>query len=253
MEKERGEKMNNLKFFIYIVVLTYIIFSIKRIIKMKKIASKIEDLESSNKRLQKNYDSVRSFKHDFNNIMQSIGGYIAIEDIDGLKKMYQSIVEECNEINETQSINEKVINNPAIYHLINHKFEMANRMGIKMKVDVLINLEKLKVSDFDICRILGILIDNAIEAAKECEDKYILVKFLNDRMNNRNLIIIENPYKNSLIDINKIYEKGFSSKKKKINHGLGLWKVKQILKKNKNVLIFTSKGKLFKQQLEIYN
>lgn len=245
--------MQNLKYFVYIIVLTYVIFSMKKIIKIKRITKKIEDLESSNKRLQKNYDSVRSFKHDFNNIMQSIGGYIAIEDIEGLKSMYQSIVEECNEINETQSINEKVINNPAIYHLINHKYEIANNLGIKMKVEVLINLEKLKIDDFDICRILGILIDNAIEAAKECEDKYISVKFIFDKMNNRNLVIIENPYKNSLIDINKIYEKGYSSKKKKINHGLGLWKVKQILKKNKNVCIFTSKGKLFKQQLEIYN
>ena len=75
---------------------------------------------------------------------------------------------------------------------------------------------------------------------------------MKDKFNNRNLIIIENPYKNYLIDINKIYDKGFSSKKDKIAHGLGLWKVKQILKKNKNIQIYTSREKLFKQQLEIY-
>ena len=75
---------------------------------------------------------------------------------------------------------------------------------------------------------------------------------MRDKFNNRNLIVIENPCKNYLVDIKKIYEKGFSSKKDKISHGLGLWKVKQILKKNKNIQIYTSRDKLFKQQLEIY-
>lgn len=245
--------MERVKIFIYIIILTYLVISIRKLLKMEKINNRIKDLETSNKRLQSNYDSVRSFKHDFNNIMQSIGGYIALEDLEGLKKMYQSIVDECQEINDMQSINEQVINNPAIYHLINHKYEIAKNENVKMKVEVLVDLTNLKISDLDLCRILGILIDNAIEAAKECEEKFISVKFIYDRMNKRNMIIVENPYKNSLIDLNKIYEKGYSSKKKKLDHGLGLWKVKQILRKNDNIFIYTSRGKLFKQQLEIYN
>lgn len=244
--------MQKLKYVIYMAVLSYIILSIKKIHKMRKEKIKIKDLELSNKRLQRNYDNIRSFKHDFNNIMQSIGGYIALNDMNGLEKMYKSIIEECQDINDTQSICENTINNPAIYHLINHKFEEAKKLGIKMQVKVLINLKKLKINDLDVCRILGILIDNAIEASKECEKKFISIKFIHDNLNNRDLIIIENSCKNCLIDIDKIYEKGFSSKKEKINHGLGLWKVRQILRKNKNINIYTARDKLFKQQLEIY-
>ena len=244
--------MQKLKYLIYMAILTYLIISITKLIKMRKEKRKIEDLEISNKRLQKNYDSIRSFKHDFNNIMQSIGGYIALKDMDGLEKMYKSIVNECQEINEIQGINENVINNPALYNLINHKYEEAINLGIKVKVQVLINLKKLKVNDLDLCRVLGILLDNAIEASKDCEDKFISIKFIHDRLNNRDLIVIENSCKNCLIDINKIYEKGFSSKKERFNHGLGLWKVRQILKKNKNMQIYTARDKLFKQQLEIY-
>ena len=244
--------MQKIKFIVYTLVVSYLLISINKILKMKKTKNKLKDLESTNKRLQANYDNVRAFKHDFNNIMQSMGGYIAINDMDGLKEMYNSIVKECQEINNIQSINQNVINNPAIYHLINNKYEIAEKNDVKMKVDVLFNLKKINASDYDICRILGILIDNAIEAAKECEDKFVYIKFLYDNLNNRNLIIVENPFKNSLIEISKMYEKGFSSKKKKIDHGLGLWKVKQILKKNKNMMIYTSRDKLFKQQLEIY-
>lgn len=237
-------------FLLIIAICITIIIYIIRKFKNQKI--EIENLKASNERLQSNYDNVRAFRHDFNNIMQGIGGYIALNDIDGLKEMYSSIIEECQEITDTQALNEDVINNPAIYNLINNKIKLAKKDGVRLKVNVYVNINKLNISSYDLCRMLGILIDNAVEAAKVCEDKTVYIKFIKDKLNNRNLVIVENPYKNYLIDIKKIYEKGFSSKKDKISHGLGLWKVKQILKKNKNIQIYTSRDKLFKQQLEIY-
>lgn len=238
-----------------IMIMSYFLVLLKNILTILKEKDKnviIENLEGSNKRLQENYDNVRAFKHDFNNIMQGIGGYIVANDMAGLEKMYKSITKECQEINEKQAINGNIINNPAILNLINNKIKLAEEKDIRIKVEVYVDLNKLKVSTYDLCRVLGILIDNAIEASVGCEEKVISIKFLRDKFNNRNLIVIENPCKNYLVDIKKIYEKGFSSKKDKISHGLGLWKVKQILKKNKNIQIYTSRDKLFKQQLEIY-
>ncbi len=247
---------------IYLYLLFNVITAIYLIALLKNITTAIresgkniliENLQGNYKRLQENYDSVRAFKHDFSNIMQGIGGYIIANDIEGLRKMYKSISNECQEINDKQCINSDIINNPALLNLINNKINLAEEKNIKIKVQVYIDLNALKVPTYDLCRILGILIDNAIEATNECEDKNITIKFLRDKYNNRHLIVIENPCKNYLIDVKKIYEKGFSSKKDKITHGLGLWKVKQILKKNKNIQIYTSRDKLFKQQLEIYN
>ena len=54
-----------------------------------------------------------------------------------------------------------------------------------------------------------------------------------------------------IMDTEKIYEKGFSSKQN--NTGLGLWETRQILKRNNNLNLFTTKNsEFFKQQLEIY-
>ena len=101
-------------------------------------------------------------------------------------------------------------------------------------------------------RILGILMDNAIEAASECDEKIINVTIRNDIRQNRQLLIIENTYKNKDINLDKIYEKGFSTKPK--NTGLGLWEVNKIISQSKNISRFTSKtNKFFKQQIEIYN
>ena len=98
----------------------------------------------------------------------------------------------------------------------------------------------------------GILMDNAIEAANECEEKIINVYIRKDHKANRQVLVIENTYKDKEVDTEKIYEKGFSSKPH--NTGLGLWEVRQILKKHNNLNLFTSKDdKLFKQQLEIYS
>lgn len=98
----------------------------------------------------------------------------------------------------------------------------------------------------------GILMDNAIEESKECNDKIINVRIFKDTKSSRQILLIENTYKNKKIDTEKIFEKGFSSK---ANHcGLGLWEIRQILKKHKNLNLYTSKDeKFFKQQFEIYD
>lgn len=114
----------------------------------------------------------------------------------------------------------------------------------------LLDLTTLNMKIYDFARILGILLDNAIEASKECDEKIINITFRTDTKNNKQLIIIENTYKNKDVDTKNIFEKGISGKQ---NHsGLGLWEVQNIIKKNNNVNLFTSKtDKLFSQQLEL--
>ena len=67
----------------------------------------------------------------------------------------------------------------------------------------------------------------------------------------RCIIKIENTYENKEIDTDKIFEKNYSTKKG--NTGLGLWKIRDILKKDTSLDLFTSKDEeMFKQQIEIY-
>ena len=93
--------------------------------------------------------------------------------------------------------------------------------------------------------------DNAIEASKECDEKIINVRIYYDSKYRRQVLYIENTYLDKKIDTEKIFNKGFSGKS---NHtGLGLWEVRQILKKHKNLNLYTTNDeKYFKQQLEIY-
>jgi len=231
-------------------------YSISRTNKLEAVTQELEEAKLYNKTLSELCDNIRGVKHDFNNIVQAIGGYISTNDIDGLKTYYNGLLQDCQKINNLTCLDPELINNPAIYSLLTFKYHDSDEKGIKMNLDVFNDLKNLNIKPYELTRILGVLLDNAIDASSECEDKIINVIFRKDNKANRDLIIIENTYMDKNINLDKIFEKGFSTKntEDKKNHGLGLWEIREILKKNNNLNLFTSKDtKFFKQQLEIYN
>ena len=237
-----------------ICLIAYFFVSLFNIVKTKQLEVATIDnhnLQSYNDNLKSMYDNIRAFKHDFNNIVHAIGGYVRAKDMNGLSKYYNSLFDECNSINNLSALNPETVNNPSIYAILLDKYNKAEKKNIKMELGVYLDLNTLHADIYEISRILGILLDNSIEAAQECDKKYINIRFLMDNRKNRQLIIIENTYKDKNVDTIKIFEKSYSTKPH--NTGLGLWEVNKILNRNSNLAIFTSKNdEYFSQQLEIY-
>lgn len=239
-----------------LILIIYFSISICSIINISKLASTKQDLESANltiNSLSILHDSVRSFKHDFDNIVNSIGGYVVNEDMEGLKKYYNQLLEECHKTNNLYALSPKVINHPAIYHMLATKYYEADKENIQINLNVFLDLNEIeaRMKIYDFTRILGILLDNAIEAAKLCDKKVINVTFRKQISNDMIVVIIQNTYTNKEVDTEEIYQKGISSKE---NHsGLGLWKIRQILMRNNNLNLFTTKDdEYFTQQFEIF-
>ena len=235
-------------------LLTYFIFNIHVLLRTNKLEITTRELEQSrqyNKTLEILHDNIRGFKHDFSNIMTTIGGYVQTGDLEKLRNYYNGLQADCNTINNLNILSPSVINEPAIYSLLTNKYHLAESKGITVNLEIFIDLRELRIKVYEFTRILGILMDNAIEAAKECNKKIINVAIRKDFHSERQLLIIENTYMNKDVDTEKIYEKGYSSKEH--NTGIGLWEVREILKKNENLNLFTSKNEeFFSQQLEIY-
>ena len=251
---------SNMPLFVTIIniisLVAYFSVSIYSIVNSSKLETTKQDLESANLTIHSLtilHDQVRSFKHDFDNIVNSIGGYVINEDIDGLKKYYNQLLEECHKTNNLYALSPKVINHPAIYHMLATKYYEADQLNIQINLNVFLDLNEIeaRMKIYDFTRILGILLDNAIDAAKECEEKTINVTFRKEMSNNMIAVIIQNTYNNKDVDTEKIYQKGISSKE---NHsGLGLWKIRQILMRNNNLNLFTTKDNTyFTQQFEIF-
>ncbi len=232
----------------YFLISFYSIFTAS---KLETTSISLEEAQLYNKTLQILHDNIRAFKHDFWNIVQGIGGYIGKNDMEGLKKYYSKLVEDCQQVNNLTALSPSVVNNPAVYNVLAHKYHKADELGIKINLDVFMDLNELNINSYELTRILGILMNNAIEASKECEDKTINVTFRKDNKRPMQLIIIENTYKDKNIDTEKIYEKGYSTKEG--NTGLGLWEIRQIMKKHNNLNLYTTKNsEYFSQQFEIF-
>ena len=233
---------------IYFCISLYTIFTVS---KLETTSTNLEEAKLYNKTLEILQDNTRAFRHDFANILQGMVGYMDNNDMEGLKQYYSQLVEDIQHSNNLTTLSPKVVNNPAIYNVLANKYHKADSLGIKIHLEAFLDMNELHMKIYEFTRILGILMDNAIEATSECENKIINVTFRKDARKHMQLLVIENTYKNKDIDTDKIFEKGYSTKKG--NTGLGLWEIRQILKKNNNLNLFTTKNsEFFVQQFEIY-
>lgn len=234
------------------ILLLFTLSNIYQCTQLQRTVDNLEQVSLYNTSLKTSHDDVRAFKHDFSNIVQSIGGYITSNDMEGLTIYYNQLFCDCQKLNTLYTLNPDAINDPAIFRLLSLKYYKAHELGIHMDLHIFLDLTELNMKIYEFSRVLGILVDNAIEAAAESKEKVINLELRRDIARNRQLLIIENTYSEKDIDMEHIFEKGFSSKPN--NTGLGLWKVRQILKKSNNLNLHTTiEKRFFKQQLELYD
>ena len=233
---------------------TVSLYSLIKGINLDITKRELEQSELHNKTLELLYNNVSAFKHDFSNIITALGGYIDTKNLDGLERYYNQLIDECHINNNLSTLNPNVINNPAVYNILATKYYKADELGITIHLQIFINLNTLKLDVYEFCRILGILLDNAIEAASNCDEKIVNIEINDIRHNKYQVLTIENTYSNKNIDISRLSEKGYTSKtEEKGSHGIGLWQVDKMIKKHNNIILDTSKDeKFFKQELVIY-
>lgn len=232
-----GFLITNLLETVVMVFLTFIF--LKRTLERDKAQSELIISEMHNKTMVGMVDGVRTLKHDYNNIIQALSGYIKTKQYDKLEEHINKVLQECNVVNNFSMINPETFNEPAIYGIMGAKYFIAADKEITVDLDVSCDFTKISFPMPEFSRILGILLDNAIEATQKAKNKYIRFEARYDSRKNADIIRIINTYDTSIdIDLNKIYEKGVSSKK--VKSGIGLWEVKKLIKKNKNSQIFAT-------------
>ena len=234
------------------LLLTFIIIYMIRINTIKdsilnRNIKTIDVLETSNESLIIQNDKIRTFKHDFNNIIQAMNGYVMSEDLVSLKKYVKRISKDVNDVKEIKVDNNSFLNNSAIVSLLNRMNSKAIQENVEITFEIMYELNLLNKYEYELIRILGIFLDNAIEAEREEEEKKVEVLFVRDKESK--YIIIENNCTKE-VDIDKIYTKDFTTKEG--NTGLGLWEVKNIVENNPNLFLETKvENNSFKHILKV--
>lgn len=134
--------------------------------------------------------------------------------------------------------------------LVYYKIEEMKKLGIDVFVYATNSLSKNDAKIFenslkDISRIIGVYLDNAKEASKISNSKFVVIEF---NVNEDIVFNVSNTYKENNID--KIGITGFTTKGRGHGHGLSL--VSDILKENKNFEATTSiDGRYYNKSLKI--
>ncbi len=147
----------------------------------------------------------------------------------------------------------KKIPSGGLQGIVYQKMLVMNDKNIKPILDVSNSVKKFKFENldtklnYDICRIIGVFLDNAIEETEKLDEREIMLSM--HEQNNDLVIEISNKFKN-VPDLERLEEKGYSTKGK--GHGYGLSLVNDIV--NNNNQIINEKGitrNIFTQKLII--
>jgi two-component system, LytTR family, sensor histidine kinase AgrC len=216
-------------------------------------AQEYEQLKEYTNMLEIVSNDMRKFKHDYLNILKTIGSYIEAEDIKGLRDFYKNeLMPESNIVigeNKSLSLLQNIKISP-LKGLISSKIIYAQSKSIHTNIEIVDNIESLSIGTIDICRIMGVILDNAIEAAMSCEVRKINLAIVRNEDNT--IITVTNSCPSNTPPVHKIYEKDFSTKGE--GRGMGLKIVKEIIyEKYSNILINTKiKDGIFKQEINIF-
>ena len=237
-----------------IILLYFSNKSIKIKLEQKHKNEEYQQLKEYTSMLENTENSLRRFKHDYLNILNTLGSYIESEDIIGLKQFYKNeVLPESNKIiNKNKYLfslqHIKII---PLKGLISSKIINANSNNIKTKIEILEDICSVSMGIIDICRVIGILIDNAIEGAELTDDKNIHIAIVKNEC--ATIFVIKNSCTRDTPKVYEIYQKDFSTKGD--GRGIGLKTVRNIIdNKYSNIVLNTKiKNLVFKQELVIYN
>lgn len=201
-----------------------------------KSYEKMNDYTEFNENLLSEY---KSFVHEYKNKLIIIKGMVSPRNHE-LHNYLDTIINAKIKNNYYWLMEIKNIPIPGIKGLINYKLLKMKELHIETEVYVSEEVAKLKKNNLDmhekndLYTMLGVFLDNAIEAALESNEKRITLHFFKEE--NGISITLANTFKS--INLDELEDKGYSTKGK--NRGYGLYLVKEILKHSKHLTKETS-------------
>ena len=216
-------------------------------------ALRYRDMERYSRHIEELYKEVRSFRHDYTNLLTSLRLGIEEEDMEQIKEVYDSVLKDSSEkLQDNKYDLGRLVNvrDRALKSLLAGKFLKARDKKIVFNVEVPEEIQVEGMSLLDFLTIVSILCDNAIEASVEACQPHVSIAFLKNGA--QETFIIENSIKEEGIDISEIFSFGASSKGEE--RGVGLYTVMKIVESHPNTSLNTTcQNQVFRQVLTVHS
>ena len=207
------------------------------------------DMERYSRHIEELYKEVRSFRHDYTNLLTSLRLGIEEEDLEQIKEVYDSVLKDSSEkLQDNKYDLGRLVNirDRALKSLLAGKFLKARNQNIVFNVEVPEEIQVEGMSLLDFLTIVSILCDNAIEASVEASQPHVSIAFIKNGA--QETFIIENSIKEEGMDVSEIFSFGVSSKGE--DRGVGLYTVMKIVESHPNTSLNTTcQNQVFRQVL----
>ena len=256
------QESNSLNFYAIIFVSITVLLSLVilllsafalREMKYKRKLQEIEAYYEYTLRIESINNEMRKFRHDYVNILTTLSDYIREDDMPGLRKYFNENIVPMKDKLKTRSIKMNGIEKLKVREikgLITTKIIQAQEKRIPISIEVPDEIDRISMNTVELSRIIGIIVDNAIEASENLEEPLINIAFIDNEESVT--FIVMNKCSDDIPKIHELFEQGFSTKGD--NRGLGLSTLKELTDSNENVLLDTViENGYFVQKVEINN
>lgn len=238
-------KMNNsVEYFVNTIMAIFVVVSFIYVIYNKFQRQAMEEKYNESMEYVLRYEKIINEQgkknHEYNNQLMVIKGYV-----NNPERLTEYLEEVIGDHRTGQNYTVKQLGflpDGGVKGLLYHKLSKMEDNNIKYYLYVDQNIKDKDIESFDLktyrdlTKLLGVFLDNAIDAALKSEEKEIEVE-LKDK-DDCLLVIISNTYDKST-DINKVGKSGFTTKG--VGHGFGLSIVKDIARTNSEIETFSTK------------
>ncbi len=166
------------------------------------------------------YLTMRGWRHDYHNHMQSVKAYLAMDSLEEARAYLDALEQDLDDINllfNTGNINADAV--------LNAKISLAIKKGIQVDYKAAVP-KTLAVSDIDLCVVIGNLIDNAVESCEKVAPENQFIRLYIGIFQKQLYLSVSNATSET---VRKLDEQYISTKRG--NHGHGLKRINKIVDK----------------------
>ena len=199
-----------------------------------------ELMETHYAEVENMYRQMRLWRHDFRNHIQAMKAYAAAGDLSSIRRYLDALDTDLATVDTVIKTG-----NPMTDAILNSKISLAKSKGIQVIADAHIPV-KLRLSEMDLCCILGNLFDNAIEASLKLPEPERRIRVYMDMKGTQLYISFTNFTAGK--KLSKMAGRFFSTKKEQ-GHGLGLVRIDTIVERLEGYLSRNSEDGAFTTEI----
>jgi len=196
-------------------------------------------LEYYTEQIEEQQSAMRKFKHDYQNILTALSGFIYDEDWSGLTAYYTTRIEPASAVITKNDFALEALSRikpREIKGLLVSKLMMAQNLGIDTTFEMPDEINHFPVDSVALVRMLGIILDNAIEELTTLGKGKLLVACYKDKRDFT--FVVQNTCRPALPTLRQIEKIGYSTKGK--GRGLGLSNLVELVNASPNITLKTS-------------